>query len=304
MAMSEPHTPAPEPKFGIDPLAAVLSYLIPGLGQIYQGRLLKGVLFLVCLLGLFFYGLSLGKGQNVYFPPLKDKNGQIIPNHGDLWIQSPVVVNMVGQKIRIPHVPFLAQFWIGIAAWPAIYQAATYDVSKLEPNHGIADYNPADKERTSWWSKLERYPPLSQQETMLRDGDKSGDLGWVYTIIAGLLNLLVIYDALAGPAHGNQSVPITTFLIFLLVLTGTCLIAYGAWAFMLATGRLGPTLYVQLPAVLVLVSLVYSATRFERWQPIVLEAVHWGWRMTAFLLAIGAALYVVARPSLLAFAGW
>jgi hypothetical protein len=26
------------------------------------------------------------------------------------------------------------------------------------------------------------------------------ELGWVYTVIAGVLNILVIYDAVAGPA--------------------------------------------------------------------------------------------------------
>jgi hypothetical protein len=26
------------------------------------------------------------------------------------------------------------------------------------------------------------------------------DLGWVYTVIAGVLNIMVIYDAFAGPA--------------------------------------------------------------------------------------------------------
>jgi hypothetical protein len=26
------------------------------------------------------------------------------------------------------------------------------------------------------------------------------ELGWVYTVIAGVLNIMVIYDALAGPA--------------------------------------------------------------------------------------------------------
>ena len=33
-----------------------------------------------------------------------------------------------------------------------------------------------------------------------RDGDKTWDLGWVYTVIAGVLNIMVIYDALTGPA--------------------------------------------------------------------------------------------------------
>jgi hypothetical protein len=26
------------------------------------------------------------------------------------------------------------------------------------------------------------------------------ELGWVYTVIAGVLNIMVIYDAVAGPA--------------------------------------------------------------------------------------------------------
>ena len=45
--------PAAPPK--LDPFAALLSYLVPGLGQIYQGRVGKGLLFMVCLYLLFFY---------------------------------------------------------------------------------------------------------------------------------------------------------------------------------------------------------------------------------------------------------
>ena len=48
------------------PWAAFLSYLVPGLGQIYQGRVAKGILFLVCVYGLFFYGMALGSWKNVY----------------------------------------------------------------------------------------------------------------------------------------------------------------------------------------------------------------------------------------------
>src|SRR5262245_6256874 len=64
----------------LSPLAGVLSYLVPGLGQIVQGRIAKGLLFLVCVYGLFFYGVYLGSGSvtigerqyklssNVYLP--------------------------------------------------------------------------------------------------------------------------------------------------------------------------------------------------------------------------------------------
>jgi hypothetical protein len=49
--------------------------------------------------------------------------------------------------------------------------------------------------------------------------------------------------------------------------------------------------YVHLPILIVVISLVYSATRFDDWGAIVHEAVRWGARMTGFLLAIAAALY-------------
>ena len=57
--MANPATDkVPSPENGST--AALLSYLVPGLGQIYQGRVGKGVLFLVCIYTLFFYGLFLG----------------------------------------------------------------------------------------------------------------------------------------------------------------------------------------------------------------------------------------------------
>src|SRR5213592_4932166 len=46
----------------LQPLPCLLSLLVPGLGQIYQGRIGKGVLFLVCIYALFFYGMWLGSG--------------------------------------------------------------------------------------------------------------------------------------------------------------------------------------------------------------------------------------------------
>ena len=42
---------------------------MPGLGQIVQGRLGKGLLFFVCLYTLFFYGLFLGRGVAAGFHP-------------------------------------------------------------------------------------------------------------------------------------------------------------------------------------------------------------------------------------------
>jgi hypothetical protein len=50
-----------------------------------------------------------------------------------------------------------------------------------------------------------------------------------------------------------------------------------------------------LPLLIVLISLVYSATRFDQWGPILREAVRWGGRLVAFLGAIGLVLYLMTR---------
>jgi len=50
-----------------DPVvAAILGWLIPGMGHIYQGRTAKGLLFMICILSAFFYGLIISDGRAVY----------------------------------------------------------------------------------------------------------------------------------------------------------------------------------------------------------------------------------------------
>src|SRR6516165_9996467 len=85
--VNPPTPPAPPPR-ELSPLAGLLSYLIPGLGQVYQGRIGKGVLFFVCIYVLFFYGMFLGTGSvalgsppttytlsnNVYLPSVSSRN--------------------------------------------------------------------------------------------------------------------------------------------------------------------------------------------------------------------------------------
>ncbi len=46
------------------------------------------------------------------------------------------------------------------------------------------------------------------------------------------------------------------------------------------------SIYWELPVLIVVVSLVYSATRYDRWDQIVREAARWGVRMGLFLIGI------------------
>jgi hypothetical protein len=160
------------PRF--DPVAGALSYLIPGLGQVYQGRIGKGLLFFGGLYVLFFYGMSMGQWRNVWLPDVTD---QVDVEVGG-W-------RLGGTAKALSYRPqFLGQFWIGAAAWPAVVQYVKYDRNEVAgPVFGT----------------FQRAPTEDELNDLQRNGNKRWDLGWVYTVIAGVLNLLVIYDALAGP---------------------------------------------------------------------------------------------------------
>jgi hypothetical protein len=176
--------PAPEPSAArptgpriYSPLAGFLSYLVPGLGQIYQGRIRKGLLFLVCLYGMFFTGLAMGSWRNVY---LADVQQEVVLFN---WRLPNPLANLYHR------LHYAGQFWIGVAAWPALWQ-----------------YNKLPVPDDPFWKNFERgaETPAEQEELnqQITNSDKTPDLAWVYTVIAGVLNILVIYDAAAGPAFG------------------------------------------------------------------------------------------------------
>jgi hypothetical protein len=144
-----------------DPMvAAILGWLIPGLGHIYQGRTAKGVLFMVCILSTFFFGLFISNGKAVYawWSP-------------DDW-----------------RLPYMCQLGVGLPATPALVQSYLVRNGR-EPLFGGVMAPPADsRELDSWYKELNRYL----------------ELGIVYTMIAGLLNILAIYDAWGGPVQFDE----------------------------------------------------------------------------------------------------
>ena len=58
-----------------DPVtAAILAWLVPGLGHYYQGRMAKAILFFTCIMGTFGYGVYLGMTHwGSLLDPLKDR---------------------------------------------------------------------------------------------------------------------------------------------------------------------------------------------------------------------------------------
>jgi hypothetical protein len=142
-------------------LAAFLAWLVPGLGHLYQGRRGKAALFAATILGLYFVGLVLGDWKIVYWK----------------WTT----------PMRDPEnfrASYLCQFWVGLAALPGLIQATLqqYDLPAI------------------LWGYLA--PPSPQAVNALHPRlGKLVEVGWVYTVVAGLLNVLAIYDAYEGPAY-------------------------------------------------------------------------------------------------------
>ncbi len=182
-SLTSPVAPQPQP---LDPVAGVLSYLIPGLGQVYQGRMGKGVLFFVCIYTLFFYGMFLGTGT-------VHANGKSFTVSSNVYL--PAVSNPQNNTSSLPRLAvdlynrpqFIGQFWVGIAAWPALLQYSQLTEANADAGHPLLGY-------------YMRTPSIEALNAVHTCGDKRLELGWVFTVIAGVLNIMIIYDAVAGPA--------------------------------------------------------------------------------------------------------
>ena len=151
--------PANEPKLDIDlrdPIvASVLAWLIPGAGHLYQRRTGKGLLFMICILGTYFFGLALGEGKVVYAS----------------W-------NQVDRRWQFP-----LQAGVGLPAIPAIVQNMTVRRGNPPLMGGLMAPPRSQDELANW------HYVLAQRF----------DIGTLYTMVAGLLNILAIWDAHGGP---------------------------------------------------------------------------------------------------------
>ena len=156
-------------------LAAFFAWLLPGLGHFYQGRIAKGALFFVCIMGIFLYGLYLGSGPNV-------GTARVV-----YWSWKP-------QDKRLYY---FCQVGVGLPALPAIVQSIRVKNGNapfgtfMAPPRIAGDRNDPDLNR------------LTLSDLHFRLG-RYFELGTVYTSIAGLLNLLVIFDAFAGPVPPDE----------------------------------------------------------------------------------------------------
>ena len=166
--MAQEHSPSddqPAVELKDRTLAVFLAWLWPGAGHLYQGRHLKGLLFMATILGTFLFGFFLGEGRVVYAAWKPDFR----------W-------------------PYVCQVWVGLPALPALVEARRAKSGKepLWPKHWYAP----PKQRMG--------DGTNELDLLLFRLNRFFEYGTVYTMIAGLLNVLAIYDAGCGPAYARR----------------------------------------------------------------------------------------------------
>jgi hypothetical protein len=168
-------------------LAAFLAWLVPGLGHLYQGRIAKGVLFFVCLMGTFAYGCYLGSSNEAI---AKGSNVQV----------GYARVVYVSWRDEDQRLPYLCQVCIGLPALPALVQANRAHNGNPPLGSFMAPPKP-DGGTDPFAEALKHQPTL---DDLNRNLANYFELGTLYTMVAGLLNVLVIYDAWGGPVFPEE----------------------------------------------------------------------------------------------------
>ena len=150
-------------------LAAILAWLVPGLGHLYQGRTGKAILFFACIMSVFLFGCYLG--SDTKYGPARVVYAKWNPGEKRLF--------------------FIPQAFIGLAAIPAVLQENLVNQGlpprwgglMASPNSPLADKPKDNPTLNNLYHQLGRY----------------FELGTIYTVIAGFMNILVIFDAICGP---------------------------------------------------------------------------------------------------------
>jgi len=177
-------------------VAALLSWLVPGLGQLYQGRRLKGRIFMAALVGILLLGLWIGGGKVAYCQ----------------WRPGARRLEFVGQAgIGAVAIPAVLQAWSLSGAGRPLLPGGLF-APPLVRNQRVSPALAGRLERVEPGMTFSRVPAggwcTSGTDQLslwyLRLG-RFFDIGTLYTTIAGLLNLLVVYDAWAGPLRDAES---------------------------------------------------------------------------------------------------
>lgn len=184
-------------------VAAALSWLVPGLGQLYQRRFFKGGIFMATLVGTLLAGLWIGGGRVVYasWRPA-EKRWALLGQAGigcavlPALLQSRLVNGPSGQPLA--NLPWFAP---PLGRGQTVSEAYAQRLAATDPDIAAEDF----RRQPGGGLRYEPRQPGGQLSLWHQRLGRFFDIGTLYTLLAGLLNLLVIYDAWAGPMRAAST---------------------------------------------------------------------------------------------------
>jgi TM2 domain-containing membrane protein YozV len=159
---------APSP--GTAVAAGLLAWLIPGAGHVYLGRVLRGVIICVCINGLFWAGVAFGGVFTV--DPIRQR----------LWCA--------------------AQMATGVSALGGLYREKQIR-QQITDELGLAPTPQQSQNPGRWWISYNE----AVAEKHLALVYPTDAVARSYTGIAGMLNLLCIFDAVMLALLGRLGEP-------------------------------------------------------------------------------------------------
>ena len=189
-------------------MALLLAWLFPGLGHLYQGRTVKGILFAVCLVPLIAAGIWMGSywrevppdgGGFQSMPQAAPQAASTVEGNSQAAPQAAPSESrelMLGRcgyfswRTGDKRLYFIPQAANAAVALPALIQSRRVEQGKEPFLYGLGAPPRLP-------SQNNRQPTFNE---ILLALDSWFDLGTIFLAVAGLLNVLVLFDAFAGPA--------------------------------------------------------------------------------------------------------
>jgi hypothetical protein len=252
-------------------LAALLAFLIPGAGHFYQGRYFKGVIYSVCILGLFVAGMRMSDWKAVYVHHPREGQAPRGKQHllqfaAQFGVGLPALCAIVqnyryydesNEPVEQLDAPLSAPFEGTLTSYRGDTQTRVRGTIELEPGESefggsvvrgrlygtledgsgidvslgghldlgesiqadigrhlsasVVTESDAREQATGSiagtiprpvWNWFAVPLDVQQERELHRKLGKFFELAMVFTWVAGLLNLLAVWDALEGPAYG------------------------------------------------------------------------------------------------------
>jgi hypothetical protein len=121
--------------------AAILAFLVPGAGHFYQGRLFKAIIYFVCILTLFIWGMQMGHWKILYRLQPSSIYEEMMEHQDDL-LRDPQFEELrqylepqpPSRRYAKTHWGYFAQLPVGMFSVPAFIQEERYYSNNNTPS--------------------------------------------------------------------------------------------------------------------------------------------------------------------------